>query len=151
MTDIEALINFRVQQAKDTLGYGASHETHRPAALHRLRIACKRLRYVCEFLAPAFPGRFETAIRFWRGYQDALGKLQDQTAGLDLLRQLQAEELGPPERRWLESWLAAEASDWQRHHARIMKQLPGLEQGQEELKRLIRWCERGADSGQGEC
>jgi len=44
---------------------------------HRLRIQMKRLRYVCEFMAPAYDGALEPFIERTTEIQDCLGEMQD--------------------------------------------------------------------------
>ena len=44
---------------------------------HRLRIQMKRLRYACEFMAPAYEGALDPFIDRMVGMQDCLGELQD--------------------------------------------------------------------------
>ena len=56
---------------------GRPAETFGPAKLHRLRIACKHLRYTCEFFAPLADERFKGWVRYWRRYQDLLGRHHD--------------------------------------------------------------------------
>jgi CHAD domain-containing protein len=54
-----------------------------PAALHQLRIACKRLRYTLELFAePLGPGT-EPLLRTLVAVQDHLGALQDHVAALE--------------------------------------------------------------------
>ncbi len=48
-----------------------------PAALHRLRILFKRLRYTSEFFDPALGGRLEPMIKAMVKFQDCLGEHQD--------------------------------------------------------------------------
>lgn len=48
-----------------------------PAALHRLRILFKRLRYASEFFDPALGGRLEPMIKAMVKFQDCLGEHQD--------------------------------------------------------------------------
>jgi CHAD domain-containing protein len=45
--------------------------------LHRLRILCKRLRYLAEFLADVYPDRLERIIRPATKLQDLLGDVHD--------------------------------------------------------------------------
>ena len=53
--------------------------------LHRFRVRCKRVRYLCEFLRGLYAGAAkETASRLVR-VQDALGALQDAIVGQGLL------------------------------------------------------------------
>ena len=44
---------------------------------HRLRIQMKRLRYACEFMAPAYEGALDSFIERTVEIQDCLGELQD--------------------------------------------------------------------------
>jgi len=44
---------------------------------HRLRILMKRLRYACEFMAPAYQGALDPFIERMVEMQDCLGELQD--------------------------------------------------------------------------
>jgi len=44
---------------------------------HRLRIQMKRLRYICEFMAPAYGGALDKFIDRTVGIQDCLGQIQD--------------------------------------------------------------------------
>jgi CHAD domain-containing protein len=44
---------------------------------HRLRIQMKRLRYVCEFMSPAYDGALDPFIERMVEVQDCLGELQD--------------------------------------------------------------------------
>ena len=44
---------------------------------HRLRIKMKRLRYACEFMAPAYEGALDPFIERMVEIQDCLGDLQD--------------------------------------------------------------------------
>ena len=44
---------------------------------HRLRIKMKRLRYACEFMAPAYKGALDQFIERTVEIQDCLGELQD--------------------------------------------------------------------------
>ena len=44
---------------------------------HRLRIQMKRLRYACEFMAPAYDGALDSFIERTVEIQDCLGELQD--------------------------------------------------------------------------
>ncbi len=49
----------------------------KPKRFHRLRIEMKRLRYACEFVAPAYDGALERFIETTVEIQDCLGELQD--------------------------------------------------------------------------
>jgi len=59
------------------------------AALHDIRLCCKRLRYAAEFFAPAFPGR--ATRRFLSrlsDLQEDLGQLNDGAVAAELMAQL---------------------------------------------------------------
>lgn len=65
------------------------------AALHEIRIAGKKLRYLLEFLAPALDGSHLEKIELLTGVQEELGKLNDLVVSETLLRQ-HAAQLGDP-------------------------------------------------------
>ena len=71
-----------------------------PEQLHRLRIACKKLRYLFEFFASAFPEEMTTEpIRRLRTLQDVLGQLNDLAVQQHMLRALAREVPGAPDQR----------------------------------------------------
>lgn len=56
------------------------------AARHAVRIRVKRLRYSCEFFAPAFPGEgCESAVAALKALQEILGELNDIAVGRRLI------------------------------------------------------------------
>ena len=58
-----------------------------PQQLHRLRIECKKLRYLFEFFVSVFPNETTTkAIQRLRGLQDVLGDLHDLEVQRQMLR-----------------------------------------------------------------
>ncbi len=57
-----------------------------PEALHSLRIQVKRLRYLLEFLAPAYGGRLGKGITAAKRLQDLLGEYQDACVASERLR-----------------------------------------------------------------
>lgn len=60
-----------------------------PEHLHRLRIACKKLRYMFEFFASAFPREMTAEpVRRLRILQDVLGQLNDLDVQRQMLREL---------------------------------------------------------------
>ena len=60
-----------------------------PEQLHRLRIACKKLRYMFEFFASAFPLEMTAEpVRRLRILQDVLGQLNDLDVQRQMLRNL---------------------------------------------------------------
>lgn len=89
-----------------------------PARLHKLRIRCKRLRYLLEALEPAFGDRLQGAVKAVRQLQDTLGEIQDVRVSIERVsHQLDtpdAEILSDQERRAL---LALRARQKLREHA----------------------------------
>ena len=66
-----------------------------PRTIHRLRIAFKRFRYLCELLEPFLSGVTETRLERMRHYQGASGEIQDLAVLLARLeRAVKKEELG---------------------------------------------------------
>lgn len=56
----------------------AIHDETPPEALHRLRIDCKKLRYLLEFFTPLFPERrLKPLVKVLKGLQSVLGDFQD--------------------------------------------------------------------------
>ena len=54
--------------------------------LHALRIACKRLRYVCEFFRHEYPDELNDLIQLIVALQDALGAMRDAHVHAEWLR-----------------------------------------------------------------
>jgi CHAD domain-containing protein len=57
------------------------------AAMHKLRIECKKLRYAAEFFRPLFEG-MDTFISHMKGLQDLLGTMNDVAVTRHLLDEL---------------------------------------------------------------
>jgi CHAD domain-containing protein len=67
-----------------------------PERMHKLRIRCKRLRYLLESFEPFFGDGLEPAIRCVRRLQDTLGEIQDASAAIErLVAQLNTMPAGP--------------------------------------------------------
>jgi len=49
----------------------------RPATIHRVRIAFKRHRYLCELLQPLWPGLADLNLKAMRRFQGLMGGIQD--------------------------------------------------------------------------
>jgi len=74
---------------KDLLAWQDEDITQLFAAhLHKLRIACKRLRYVCEFARPVFGAALNDDITALIAMQDCLGRHQDMAALRTLLERV---------------------------------------------------------------
>jgi CHAD domain-containing protein len=84
---------------------------------HRLRVRLKRLRYACEFMAPAFaPTAVEAYVNRLRALQDILGDLNDLAVGRRRLRKLGVERPAALSRR--EARLRPKlAAAWERFEA----------------------------------
>lgn len=68
-----------------------------PEQLHRLRIACKKLRYMFEFFASAFPQEMTAEpVRRLRVLQDVLGQLNDLDVQRQMLQELAHVVPSPP-------------------------------------------------------
>lgn len=68
-----------------------------PEQLHRLRIACKKLRYMFEFFASAFPQELTAEpVRRLRVLQDVLGQLNDLDVQQQMLQELAHAVPSPP-------------------------------------------------------
>jgi len=52
-------------------------ESQKLKEFHRMRIQMKRLRYACEFMAPAYDGALDSFIEHTVEIQDCLGEIQD--------------------------------------------------------------------------
>jgi CHAD domain-containing protein len=64
----------------------------KPARVHRLRIECKKLRYLLEFFRSVFDGeQVEDFVRSLKGLQDRLGDYNDLEVQQDELRRISSE------------------------------------------------------------
>ena len=84
----------KIQKLASSIDSDANDKT-----LHKLRIAIKKLRYLCEFFEPFFNKNictFSSLINQLKGIQDILGDHQDAITGLSMLsdykKQLSAKE-----------------------------------------------------------
>ena len=90
---IPALLYPRVAVVRAYDAYGRSHLTGADIKqLHRLRIACKELRYAFEFFAPLLGPEIETALNTLKSLQENLGNLNDARVALELLAQTPGRE-----------------------------------------------------------
>jgi CHAD domain-containing protein len=83
---------------------GQGIDWKRAGQRHALRIRLRRLRYACEFLSGAFPGReSEPLVRSLKQLQDLLGELNDMEVARRLTRQVRGtrapRRLGQRERK----------------------------------------------------
>jgi CHAD domain-containing protein len=77
------------RQERRVLEAGTHVDKHDAAAMHRLRIECKKLRYATEFFFPLFPGMDEF-IGHMKGLQDLLGVMNDVAVMRGLLAEILA-------------------------------------------------------------
>ncbi len=75
------------KQERRVLAAGSHVNRDVPEDMHRLRIACKKLRYAAEFFQPLFAG-MDVFISHMKGLQDLLGTLNDVAVTQNLLNTL---------------------------------------------------------------
>lgn len=79
------------KQERRVLAAGSHVDRDDAAAMHQLRIECKKLRYAAEFFRPLFAG-MDIFISHMKGLQDLLGTMNDVAVTQDLLEELLAGE-----------------------------------------------------------
>jgi len=86
-----------------------------PDALHRLRIAIKRLRYASEFFLPLTePDARRKTLKAETALQSLLGRLNDDVTACTVLDKLAAADASPPYQQavgYLRGWCAHDAED----------------------------------------
>jgi CHAD domain-containing protein len=89
-----------------------AYETRLPEAkhevLHRLRVACKHLRYTLEFFEEALPSETQKLIEQLIMVQDHLGRLQDHYVAIELIDDLERDD---PENEALKDYAAARTAE----------------------------------------
>lgn len=90
----------------------ASEKDSEYVALHEVRIAGKKLRYLLEFFSPVLDGSHQAAIERLTSVQDELGKLNDLVTSETLLREYSF-QLGEPK---LIKEAVGYLQDQKRHH-----------------------------------
>jgi CHAD domain-containing protein len=75
------------KQERRVLSAGSHVDRDDAAAMHQLRIECKKLRYAAEFFRPLFAG-MDTFISHMKGLQDLLGTMNDVAVTRQLLDEL---------------------------------------------------------------
>jgi CHAD domain-containing protein len=109
-----------------------------PKDLHALRIACKHLRYACEFLEPVFSGKLTGLAHAWRRYQDRLGQLQDVSVAIRLMRSFLRETRHPEEQAWLRKSLQRLISQRERQHHLAVRSLQQMPAVRKRFKRVVK-------------
>jgi CHAD domain-containing protein len=79
------------KQERRVLSAGSHVDRDDAAAMHQLRIECKKLRYAAEFFRPLF-ATMDTFISHMKGLQDLLGTMNDVAVTRHLLDDLLAQE-----------------------------------------------------------
>jgi CHAD domain-containing protein len=79
------------KQERRVLSAGTHVDREDAAAMHQLRIECKKLRYAAEFFRPLFDG-MDTFIGHMKGLQDLLGVMNDVAVTRQLLDDLLHDE-----------------------------------------------------------
>jgi polyphosphate kinase len=100
------------------LGKGADQDD--PAAMHRLRIECKKLRYATEFFYHLFDG-MDSFVEHMKGLQDVLGAMHDIAVMGGMIDHLMEGRTEPELRRY-----ADELVRWRAHENEAKKQAFGL-------------------------
>ena len=96
---VRKCIHKQCQRVVTTIRPDALKESD-PRRLHRLRIECKKLRYLFEFFTSAFPEALTTEpIRRLRTLQDVLGQLNDLDVQQTMLQELAHEVSGSSNQR----------------------------------------------------
>lgn len=99
---------------------GESTDTLDAAAMHKLRIACKKLRYATEFFTPLYDG-MDGYTKNLKAIQDTLGHLHDTAVMTDLLHGLLSLEANPQAERFIDEiivWRKGEDDKMLGHFAR---------------------------------
>ncbi|MBK8640192.1 MAG: CHAD domain-containing protein [Chromatiaceae bacterium] len=79
------------KQERQVLLVGSHVDRNNAAAMHQLRIECKKLRYAAEFFRPLFNG-MDSFIAHMKGIQDLLGLMNDVSVTRHVLDTILAEE-----------------------------------------------------------
>jgi Uncharacterized conserved protein len=82
------------KQERQVLAQGSDMDQDSPQALHRLRIACKRLRYLAEFFTPLF-SEMDIYVGHLKRLQNLLGVMNDVALMQRRLKDLLAEQEDP--------------------------------------------------------
>lgn len=80
----DAMRRIAIVRFAEVLSLAPSLRHGRPAELHNLRIACKRLRYALERFTPRVPSLFDGTTRLTQ-IQDTLGEVHDRDVLLQAL------------------------------------------------------------------
>jgi CHAD domain-containing protein len=103
-------------------------DKHSPAALHRIRLASKKVRYTLELFRPCYgPTAFDARLKALKDVQTSLGEVNDAVAASGLLCKLMPHS---PGRRALRAFLkrrAAEKAEEFRLHWTEQFDAPGQE------------------------
>jgi len=91
------------------------------AALHEVRIAGKRLRYLLEFFTPVLEGSHQRKIALLMGVQEELGKLNDLVVSEALLRQHSFQSVDPEAVKEAAAFLAAQKKRCMRAAHRMLR------------------------------
>jgi CHAD domain-containing protein len=117
---------------RKTVRKGQGIDWKRAGQRHALRVRLRRLRYACEFLRGAFPGRdSEPLVRSLKQLQDLLGELNDMQVARRLVQELRGRRTrrapGPRECKLVSLLPAA----WRRFSSapRFWRRTPGAGRG----------------------
>ena len=107
------------RQDKRVLEFGDNADQDDPAAMHRLRIECKKLRYATEFFYHLFDD-MDSYVGHMKGLQDMLGAMHDIAVMGDMIDHLLEGRSEPELRRY-----ADELVSWHTHENETKKQAFG--------------------------
>jgi len=107
------------RQDKRVLELGEGADQDDPAAMHRLRIECKKLRYATEFFYHLFDG-MDSFVEHMKGLQDVLGAMHDIAVMGGMIDRLLEGRTEPELRRY-----ADELVRWRTHENETKKQAFG--------------------------
>ena len=108
---------------KKVLKSGRQITVHSPEQeLHELRIRCKRLRYVCEFLADVYGAPALRLARRIAAFQDVLGTLQDATVAQRMINAFISGALICKPCSQTQYFALGQLMAWKRHHALSSRQ-----------------------------
>ncbi|MFC1673337.1 CHAD domain-containing protein [Pseudomonadota bacterium] len=109
------------KQHDNVLAFGREADPNNPLEMHRLRIACKKLRYASEFFYPLFDG-MDAFVANMKGLQDTLGLMHDAAVIHDLMAQLLPPEVDPELDRYVQALIAWRMEQYRSKAAHFQEQ-----------------------------
>jgi len=124
---ITSFVETRVRKAekalKSRIKHASRHKRPDYDALHEVRIAGKKLRYLLEFFAPVLKGRHKSVIKRLTTFQTKLGNLNDVVVSEVKLRETPLSGVAENDLKQMLNWMVEQKKrhlrSAQRHLARI--------------------------------